>query len=124
MTMCGLSIAISLLGLMLAETSVAATAQPVRDSGPCAEITAACQAAGFTRADCGLRSMPLMQGTNQPRQALPADVWFSEPVREMTIFAEQYDFAVTLLLLENRYGYIQLDPERVEDAYVRFTSQT
>jgi hypothetical protein len=33
---------------------------------------------------------------------LPAGAWFSEPVREMTIFAEQYDFAVTLLLLENR----------------------
>ena len=31
MTMCELSIAISLLGLMLAETSVAATAQPVQD---------------------------------------------------------------------------------------------
>jgi hypothetical protein len=47
---------------------------------------------------------------------LPAGVWFSEPVREMTIFAEQYDFAVTLLLLENRYGYIQLDQETVEEA--------
>jgi hypothetical protein len=34
---------------------------------------------------------------------LPAGVWFPEPVREMTIFAEQYDFAVTLLLLENHY---------------------
>lgn len=32
---------------------------------------------------------------------LPAGVWFREPVREMTVFAEQYDFAVTLLLLEN-----------------------
>jgi hypothetical protein len=55
---------------------------------------------------------------------LPAGVWFSEPVREMTIFAEQYDFAVSLLLLENRYGYVQLDQEPVEDAYDRFTSQT
>jgi hypothetical protein len=55
---------------------------------------------------------------------LPAGVWFFEPVREMTIFAEQYDFAVTLLLLENRYGYVQLDQEPVEDAYDRFTSQT
>ncbi len=55
---------------------------------------------------------------------LPAGVWFAEPVREMTIFAEQYDFAVTLLLLENRYGYVQLDREPVEDVYDRFTSQT
>lgn len=32
---------------------------------------------------------------------LPGGVWFREPVREMTIFAEQYDFIVTLLLLPN-----------------------
>jgi hypothetical protein len=55
---------------------------------------------------------------------LPAGVWFSESAREMTIFAEQYDFAVTLLLLESRYGYVQLDQEPVEDVYDRFTSQT
>jgi hypothetical protein len=48
----------------------------------------------------------------------------SRRAREMTIFAEQYDFAVTLLLLENRHGYVQLDQEPVEDAYDRFTSQT
>jgi hypothetical protein len=41
----------------------------------------------------------------------------------MTIFAEQYDFAVTLLLLENWYGYTQLDREPEEDVYDRFTSQ-
>jgi len=35
---------------------------------------------------------------------LPAGIWFAEPVCEMTIFAEQHDFAVTLLLLENRYS--------------------
>jgi len=46
---------------------------------------------------------------------------FPEPVREMTIFAEQYDFAVTLLLLENRDGYMQLDREPEEDVYDRFT---
>jgi hypothetical protein len=54
---------------------------------------------------------------------LPAGIWFAEPVREMTIFAEQYDFAVTLLLLENEYRYAQLDREPEEDVYVRFTSQ-
>jgi hypothetical protein len=42
---------------------------------------------------------------------LPAGVWFPEPVREMTIFAEQYDFAVTLLLLENQYSYTRFDRE-------------
>jgi IrrE N-terminal-like domain len=54
---------------------------------------------------------------------VPAGVWFAEPVREMTIFAEQYDFAVTLLLLENRHSYVQLDAEPDEDVYDRFTSQ-
>ena len=55
---------------------------------------------------------------------MPAGVWFPEPAREMTIFAEQYDFAITLLLLENRYGYVQLDREPIEDVYDRFMSQT
>jgi hypothetical protein len=53
---------------------------------------------------------------------LAAGVWFPEPVREMTIFAEQYDFAVTLLLLENQYRYTQLDREPKEDVYARSTS--
>ncbi len=54
---------------------------------------------------------------------LPAGVWFREPVREMTIFAEQYDFAVTLLLLENQYRYTQLDREPEEDVFDRFSSR-
>lgn len=54
---------------------------------------------------------------------LAAGVWLPEPVREMTVFAEQYDFAVTLLLLENQYRYIQLDREPEEDTFDRFSSQ-
>jgi hypothetical protein len=46
---------------------------------------------------------------------LPAGVWFPEPVHEMTIFAEQYDFAVTLLLLENQYSYTRFDREPEKD---------
>lgn len=43
---------------------------------------------------------------------LVAGVWFREPVREMTIFAEQYDFAVTLLLLPNEIkGLWEAEPE-------------
>lgn len=53
---------------------------------------------------------------------LGANVWFPEPVREMTIFAEQYDFAVTLLLLENRDGYTQFDAEPEQDVYDRFAA--
>jgi hypothetical protein len=41
----------------------------------------------------------------------------------MTIFAEQYDFAVTLLLLENQYRNTQLDRETGEDVFDRFSSQ-
>jgi hypothetical protein len=51
---------------------------------------------------------------------LAGGVWFPEPVREMTIFAEQYDFAVTLLLLEKRDGYVRLSAE--PDVYDRFMS--
>jgi hypothetical protein len=54
---------------------------------------------------------------------LAVGVWFPEPVREMTIFAEQYDFAVTLLLLENEYRYSLLDREPEEDVFDRFSSQ-
>lgn len=50
---------------------------------------------------------------------LPAGTWFAEPVCEMTIFAEQYDFAVTLLLLENRSGYAKLDASPNEGACAR-----
>jgi hypothetical protein len=50
-------------------------------------------------------------------------VWFGEEVREMTIFSEQYDFTVSLLLLEDRDRYIQLEPDPEEDTYDRFMRQ-
>jgi hypothetical protein len=40
----------------------------------------------------------------------------------MTIFAEQYDFAVTLLLLPNEPRYAAPDAEPEEDVFDRFTS--
>lgn len=46
---------------------------------------------------------------------LPAGGWFAEPVREMTIFAEQYDFAVSLLMLSNDPP--PFEKGRDEDAY-------
>jgi IrrE N-terminal-like domain len=55
----------------------------------------------------------------RPGVELPAGIWFAEPVCEMTIFAEQYDFAVTLLLLENRSGYTKLDASPNEGACAR-----
>jgi hypothetical protein len=50
-------------------------------------------------------------------------VWFGEEVREMTIFSEQYDFTITLLLLEDRDRYAQLEPDSDEDTYDRFVRQ-
>jgi hypothetical protein len=50
-------------------------------------------------------------------------VWFAEDVREMTIFSEQYDFTVTLLLLEDRGRYVRLEPAPEEDTYDRFMRQ-
>ena len=47
-------------------------------------------------------------------------MWFDEEVREMTIFSEQYDFTITLLLLGDRDRYIQLEPDPEEDTYDRF----
>jgi hypothetical protein len=41
----------------------------------------------------------------------------------MTIVAEQYDFAATLLLLEDRDRYVPLEAEPEEDAYDRFTNK-
>lgn len=47
------------------------------------------------------------------------DVWFPEPVREMTIFSEQYDFVISLLLLEDVHGY-HYEEEETPDIYDRF----
>jgi hypothetical protein len=50
-------------------------------------------------------------------------VWFDEEVREMTIFSEQYEFTITLLLLEDRDRYIQLEPDPDQDTYDHFVSR-
>lgn len=46
----------------------------------------------------------------------PRGVWFGDPVHEMTIFAEQYEFVISLLLLDDAER--SFDPEEEEmDAY-------
>jgi len=52
----------------------------------------------------------------------PAGVWFREPVQEMTVFSEQYDFVISLLTLEDRGGY-EISDEPIEDSYDRFTKR-
>ena len=46
--------------------------------------------------------------------------WFREPVREMTVFAEQYDFAISLLLLDDEAPFGWFDEEAEPDTYDRF----
>ena len=48
-------------------------------------------------------------------------VWFNEPVREMTVVAEQYDFVISLLLLHDDGGSWVLDEESETDTYDRLT---
>jgi len=44
-------------------------------------------------------------------------VWLWEPVREMTIFTEQYDFAISLLLLDDAEWFEPLESGDDQDAY-------
>jgi hypothetical protein len=53
---------------------------------------------------------------------VPAGVWLREDAREMTIFADQYDFAVSLLMLADDAPPIWHDEESEEDVYDRFTA--
>lgn len=50
---------------------------------------------------------------------LAANTWFPEEVREMAIHSEQYDFAISLLILDDREGYRFEEPE-IEDTFDRF----
>ena len=81
-----------------------------RTSGPPVEIPVASLAATRDRLTDGRTGV--LHGPG---------VWFREEVREMTIFSEQYDFTITLLLLGDRGPYLRLaDPDREEDTYDRF----
>lgn len=53
-----------------------------------------------------------------------AGVWLREPVCEMALHAEQYDFVLSLLLLDDAAPRFTLDdPEELEDTYDRFVRQ-
>jgi hypothetical protein len=47
-------------------------------------------------------------------------VWLGEPVQETTIYAEQYDFSLSLLLLEDARYVVHDDGEAMPDTYDRF----
>ena len=48
-------------------------------------------------------------------------VWLDEPLREMAIFSEQYDFAISLLLLDDSrpFALAATDDEAEQDTYDR-----
>jgi hypothetical protein len=50
----------------------------------------------------------------------PRGAWLREPAREMTILAEQYDFSLSLLLLDDAGTPNFADAEAQEDTYERF----
>jgi hypothetical protein len=50
-------------------------------------------------------------------------VWLREDVREVTIFADQYDFAISLLMLSNDAPAWQ-NEEPVEDVYDRLAARS
>jgi hypothetical protein len=52
-----------------------------------------------------------------------AGIWFPEPVREMTLLAEQYDFAISLLLLADEAPRLQFESERELDVYERMVPE-
>jgi len=83
-----------------------------RTSGPPIEIPAASHAATQDHLVDGRTGIAHGPG-----------VWFAEPVREMTVFAEKYDFTITLLLLENRDRNFGVESEQEEDTYHHFMRQ-
>jgi Zn-dependent peptidase ImmA (M78 family) len=50
----------------------------------------------------------------------PRGVWLREPARELTVFAEQYDFALSLLLLDDGRPTFFEEAEPEPDTYDRF----
>ena len=50
----------------------------------------------------------------------PRGVWLREPVRETTLFAEQYDFSLSLLQLDDTRVVFHEDAEPEPDTYDRF----
>jgi hypothetical protein len=46
-----------------------------------------------------------------------AGIWLREPAREMTIFAEQYGFVISLLLLDDARPFASFEAEQELDTY-------
>jgi hypothetical protein len=69
------------------------------------------------------RAAGLIDGRGSAEHA--AGIWFSEPSREMTMLAEQYDFALSLLLLGDTPPRFHAEAEDAPDVFDRMApSQT
>lgn len=53
-----------------------------------------------------------------------AGVWFQEPVREMTVFAERYDFAISLLLMDDAQPSTSFEAEDELDVFDKMMPQS
>ena len=54
----------------------------------------------------------------------PSGVWFNEPCEEITIFSDQYDFAISLIHLDNAGGCNDYAEEEGEDTFDRMMRRT
>lgn len=50
-----------------------------------------------------------------------AGVWLAEPVRELAVASEQFDFVISLLLLDSKPRF-SIEEDQEEDAFERFGS--
>jgi Zn-dependent peptidase ImmA (M78 family) len=70
-------------------------------------------------------SLPMRQGLLNDGMATidhATGIWLREPVHEMTLVAEQYDFAISLLLLADTAPPFFADAEPEQDTYDRMTA--
>lgn len=55
---------------------------------------------------------------------LPPGVWFSnEEAREMVVFSEQYEFVISLLLLQDHPPFYMVEEEPIKDAFDHLTGR-
>ncbi|WP_194164528.1 hypothetical protein [Microvirga thermotolerans] len=84
----------------------------------------------YFRTSAGPIEIPSAAGPNQVQKldgsrgeiSHGPGVWFGEPVREMTILAEQYDFALSLLLLEDTTYQRRCEAEDASEVVDRMAS--
>ena len=70
-----------------------------------------------------LSSVGRAEFNNETRSGVhqPANVWFDEPVKELSIRSKKYDLNYTLLHLSNETQHVGLAEPHVEDTYDRFS---